>query len=185
VPDAVDTWLYLQYHGPVVLSSEVATLADRFRPSEPDGLLEALQQVMRHIHGNFEYQPEVTTVHSSIEDVLTLRRGVCQDFSHLMIAICRAMDVPTRYVSGYILNSPDRAARGSGASHAWCEAYVPGYGWRGFDPTNNVLAANGHVKVGTGRDYSDVPPTCGIHRGLAAERIEIAVQTVRLDTPEP
>jgi len=95
-----------------------------------------------------------------------LRKGVCQDFAHMMIAVCRAMGVPARYVSGYILSRPERSARGGGASHAWCEALVAGHGWRGFDPTNDVLAADAHVKVAIGRDYHDVPPTRGCTAGL-------------------
>jgi len=136
-----------------------------------------VQGVMRYIHDSFEYQAEVTTVTSTVADVLAVRKGVCQDFAHLMLAICRGMGVPARYISGYIYSSPKHAARGDTASHAWCEAFIPGYGWRGFDPTNDVLAADSHVKVGQGRSYHDVPPTRGVYRGQAEERIEVRVET--------
>jgi transglutaminase-like putative cysteine protease len=138
---------------------------------------------MRHIRETFTYEQEVTTVTSTVGDLLELGRGVCQDFAHLMIAVCRAMNVPARYVSGYILGDPSRPSRGSAASHAWCEAFVPGYGWRGFDPTNNLLAADEHVKVGIGRGYPDVPPTRGTYRGAAEKRIEVEVTTRTVEGP--
>jgi transglutaminase-like putative cysteine protease len=161
----------------------VMRLAEGFRPADPEQVLSALQDLMHVINQGFTYQAEVTTVSSTVADFLALGRGVCQDFAHLMIAACRALGIPARYVSGYILSSPERATRGSGASHAWCEALVPGYGWRGFDPTNDVLAADAHVKVAIGRNYHDVPPTRGMYRGLAGEQITVAVQTLRVDAP--
>lgn len=182
-PDAVDTWLYRQFGGPVLALEEISRLAEGFRPAEPDQALPALQDLMHTIHQNFAYQAEVTTVSSTVADFLTLGKGVCQDFAHLMIAACRTLDIPARYVSGYILSSRERATRGGGASHAWCEALIPGYGWRGFDPTNDLLAADAHVKVAMGRNYHDVPPTRGIYRGLAGEHITVAVQTLRVDAP--
>lgn len=176
-PDPVESWPYLQFDGLVCRNAEVDALADRFRPSGEEAALEAVQGVMRYIHDNFEYQAEVTTVTSTVADVLAVRKGVCQDFAHLLLAICRGMGVPARYISGYIYSSPEHAARGDAASHAWCEALIPGYGWRGFDPTNDVLAAGSHVKVGQGRSYHDVPPTRGVYRGQAEERIEVRVET--------
>jgi transglutaminase-like putative cysteine protease len=177
-PDAVDTWPFLQFGGPVMRIAEVEALASRFQPAGPAQVRDALGDLMHHIHQTFEYQPEVTTVTSTVADLLTLGKGVCQDFAHLMIAVCRAMGIPARYVSGYILSGPERAARGAAASHAWCEALVPGYGWRGYDPTNDLLAADSHIKVGLGRSYRDVPPTRGIYRGTAEEHIAVAVETV-------
>lgn len=184
VPDMVETWPYLQFGGPVCASAEVASLAARFRPAEEGAVFEALRALMHFIHERFEYQPEVTTVTSTVDDLLVLGKGVCQDFAHLMIAVSRGMGIPARYVSGYIFSRPDRATRGDGASHAWCEALVPGYGWRGFDPTNDVLAAESHVKVGQGRHYQDVPPTRGIYRGVASEHIEVRVETAAAEEGE-
>ena len=180
-PDEVDLWLFRQAGGPVTLTPAVRALAERFRPAGPDRTLPALQDLMLFIYDGFSYEAAVTTVSSTVADLLALRRGVCQDFAHLMIAVCRAMGIPARYVSGYILSRPERAARGSGASHAWCEALVPGFGWRGFDPTNAVLAAGGHVKVAIGRDYRDVPPTRGVYRGIAREQMTVSVETLVAD----
>ena len=175
--DPVEAWPFLQFGGPVLDTPELRTLAEQCGTPRSDALIEWLQQVMRIIHETFTYEAEVTTVRSTVADLLALRRGVCQDFAHLMIALCRVHRVPARYVSGYIFTDSSHAARGGGASHAWCEAYLPGFGWRGFDPTNAVLAAESHVKVGQGRSYQDVPPTHGIYRGLAEERIEVQVRT--------
>jgi transglutaminase-like putative cysteine protease len=94
------------------------------------------------------------------------RQGVCQDFTHIMIALVRQLRIPCRYVSGYLYhrsNGPDRSAED--AMHAWVEAYLPGLGWVGFDPTNNVPTGDRHIRVAVGRDYADVPPTRGCSRG--------------------
>jgi transglutaminase-like putative cysteine protease len=175
--DSVDAWPYLQFHGPVDCVGAVDELADRFRVSDERDSMQCLVALMSEIHDTFEYEPAVTTVKSTVSDVLLLKKGVCQDFAHVMIAACRAMRMPARYASGYIFNDPGSKARGVGASHAWCEVFVPDLGWRGFDPTNKLVASEGHVKVAVGRDYTDVPPTRGIHRGLAEEHIDVQVST--------
>lgn len=180
--DEVDAWPFLQFGGPVLCLPGITSLAARFHPAGPENTMEALGGLMSYIRETFVYAQAVTTVTSTVEDLLDLGRGVCQDFAHLMIAVCRAMHIPARYVSGYILEDPLLAFRGSAASHAWCEAFVPGYGWRGFDPTNNLLAADRHVKVGIGRAYSDVPPTRGTYRGTAEKQIAVEVVTRTVDS---
>jgi transglutaminase-like putative cysteine protease len=182
VPDAVQTWPYLQFGGPVLQTVEVLALAEQFRPHEPEQVWDTLRALMHYIHETFIYEKEVTTVTSTVEDLLAVGKGVCQDFAHLMIAVCRAMNLPARYVSGYIVSRPDRDTRGSAASHAWCEALVPGIGWRGFDPTNDLLATDGHVKVGIGRNYHDVPPTRGTYRGAARKEMRVEVETTIIDS---
>jgi transglutaminase-like putative cysteine protease len=110
-----------------------------------------------------------------VDDILEQGKGVCQDFTHLMIAVLRSFGVPTRYVSGYI----HRANRDS-QSHAWCEAWLPGLGWVGVDPTNDCLVAEHFIKVAVGRDFTDVPPNKGVYRGRAQEQIEVRVETREL-----
>ena len=104
---------------------------------------------------------------------------MCQDFAHLLIGLCRALQIPARYVSGYIvtLGARWRPSRGGGASHAWVEAFTPSHGWRGFDPTNNLLANDRYIKIAIGRDYHDVPPTRGTYRGAAVGNLGVAVST--------
>src|ERR1700743_257072 len=137
--------------------------------------LSALKTLMRAIYDSFEYESGVTQVHSPIEHALMERRGVCQDFSHIMIAVARLWGIPARYVSGYMYHGGSSARSGTDATHAWVEAWLPGLGWVGFDPTNNVMAAERHVRGAGGRDYADVPPTRGTFKGQADSELSIAV----------
>ncbi|MGL4553254.1 MAG: transglutaminase-like domain-containing protein, partial [Gemmataceae bacterium] len=133
-------------------------------------------RVCRYIHQNFTYSRHATLASSPIDDVLTHGKGVCQDFTHLMLAILRTFGVPARYVSGYIHREGKESQ-----SHAWCEAWLPDQGWVGVDPTNDSLVGEPFVKVAIGRDFSDVPPNKGIYRGPAQESIQVRVETRRLD----
>ena len=138
--------------------------------------LVVLRRVMSEIYARFEYKPQSTRVDSPIDVALEARRGVCQDFAHIFIALMRPLGIPTRYVSGYLfrdLATSDRPAEG--ASHAWAESFVPGIGWVGFDPTNNLVVEDHHIRVAVGRDYADVPPTRGVYKGATAVRNELAV----------
>jgi transglutaminase-like putative cysteine protease len=115
-------------------------------------------------------------VDSPIDDALQARRGVCQDFAHIFLALARRLGVPARYVSGYLYHDADRVDRsGDGATHAWAEVLLPGLGWTGFDPTNNLIAGERHIRVAIGRDYGDVPPTRGVFKGASHVRTELAV----------
>ena len=115
-----------------------------------------------------------------------LRRGVCQDFAHIMIALVRQLKIPCRYVSGYLYHedkSRDRSP--AGATHAWVEAYLGELGWVAFDPTNNLEGCDRHVRVAVGRDYSDVPPTRGVYKGEAESELSVVVTVLPVDAPEP
>ena len=154
---------------------EVAALAEPFRDLEP---FDAVRGMSEMIYRRFEYQPGVTDVTTSVAEVVAGGRGVCQDFAHLLIGLCRALEIPARYVSGYIVTSESGAPdRGGGASHAWAEASTPSHGWRGFDPTNNLVANDRYIKIAVGRDYHDVPPTRGTYRGAAVGHLDVAVST--------
>ena len=130
---------------------------------------------MRAIYDSFEYEAGITEVHSPIEHALIGRRGVCQDFSHIMIAVARQWGVPTRYVSGYMFHRGNSDRSEADATHAWVEAWLPSLGWVGFDPTNNVVAAERHVRAAVGRDYADVPPTRGVFKGEASTKLTVSV----------
>jgi transglutaminase-like putative cysteine protease len=97
-----------------------------------------------------------------------------------MLAMCRALKIPALYVSGYLYNGPRDRLRGAQASHAWCEVFVPGVGWRGLDPTNDQLADERYVKLAVGRDYADVAPVRGSYRGTADQRLEVEVEVRRV-----
>ncbi len=146
--------------------------------------LTALRNLNTVIYRNFEYEPGVTEVHSPIEHALSEGRGVCQDFAHIMIAIARSWRIPTRYVSGYLYHRRhDRDRSASDASHAWVEAYLPSFGWIGFDPTNNMMPGERHIRVAVGRDYADVPPTRGTFKGDAGNELAVAVTVEPTSAP--
>ncbi len=161
----------------VRVSDEVADYA---RPSFPPGrpVLACLLELMHRIHRDFTYDAEATTISTPLTQVLAERRGVCQDFAHLAIACIRAMGLPARYVSGYLLTRPPpgrKKLRGSDASHAWPSAYVPGSGWIDFDPTNDCLVGTDHVTLGWGRDYDDVCPLSGVVLGGGEQVLDVGV----------
>jgi transglutaminase-like putative cysteine protease len=138
--------------------------------------LTTLRRLNSNMFERFEYKPQSTSVDSPIDDALRSRQGVCQDFAHVMIGLVRSLGVPCRYVSGYLFRdaaSSDRSP--DGATHAWVETFLPELGWVGFDPTNNLLAGERHVRVAIGRDYADVPPTRGVYKGSTAVKSELAV----------
>jgi transglutaminase-like putative cysteine protease len=139
-----------------------------------DDPLETLRRVMAAIHNTLDYRPKTTRVDSPIDDALTARGGVCQDFTHIFLALARSIGIPARYVSGYLFHGQgDRSV--DGATHAWAEVLLPYCGWVGLDPTNNCPVGERHIRVAVGRDYADVPPTRGVFRGTTAVRSELGV----------
>ncbi len=127
-----------------------------------------------HINRAIRYDADATSVRSTVVEALEGRAGVCQDYAHIMIALLRAQGIPARYVSGYIFRGESQVL-GAEASHAWCEAYLPPYGWVGFDPTNDRLINDHFVKVAIGRDYRDVSPVRGIYRGSRHAEMSVNV----------
>jgi transglutaminase-like putative cysteine protease len=127
-----------------------------------------------YLHRNFSYRPGVTDVRTTVANVIAARAGVCQDFAHVLIALARSRGIPARYASGYIFRGL-AGTLGADASHAWAEAYLPPFGWVGFDPTNERLVDDGFVLVALGRDYGDVSPTRGLYRGAEAATLSVAV----------
>jgi transglutaminase-like putative cysteine protease len=147
--------------------------------------LSTLRRLMTEMYARFEYSPQTTRVDSRIDEALRARRGVCQDFSHIFIALARHLGIPTRYVSGYLFRDESGSDRSSdGATHAWAEALIPEAGWVGFDPTNDTVAGERHIRVALGRDYADVPPTRGVYKGISAVRSDLAV-AVRIGPVAP
>ena len=153
--------------------------------TKPEGdPLTALKKLNTVIYGAFDYEVGVTQVHSPIEQALEAGRGVCQDFTHIMIAAARRWGVPARYVSGYLYHSRRGKDRSSDdASHAWVEAYMPSLGWVGFDPTNNIMAGERHIRAAVGRDYADVPPTRGTFKGDVESELGVSVAVEPTSAP--
>jgi transglutaminase-like putative cysteine protease len=148
--------------------------------------LELLLEITQSIHEKFAYVPNSTMVDSPIDDALAERKGVCQDFAHIMIALVRKLRIPCRYVSGYLFHADGSTTRSAeGASHAWVEALLPGLGWTEFDPTNNMLSGDRHIRVAVGRDYAEVPPTRGVFKGGAESELSVSVTVGISDAPAP
>jgi transglutaminase-like putative cysteine protease len=172
----LQVWDFLKFRGPVRPSPRLRPVLDALRPRPGMGVTELVSQVAHYIRSRFEYARDVTLASSPINDLLEHGKGVCQDFTHLMIAVLRSFEVPARYVSGYI-HRPNKESQ----SHAWCEAWVPDLGWLGIDPTNDRLVDDHFIKVAIGRDFTDVPPNRGIYRGRATESIFVRVETRALE----
>lgn len=187
-------------HGdlPQVSLSEVREETDRkiflFRLSDPEritrqdtiqGILNELQvwqqpvpEIARlccdYVFQNFKYQKGITTVETTIDHLLENRQGVCQDFAHVLLQMLRTIGIPSRYVSGYICPNKN-GLRGAGATHAWIEYWLTGYGWVGIDPTNNIIVKSNHIKLATGRNFSDCTPVKGMFKGIAKQSLSIYV----------
>lgn len=160
-------------------SPELQELAEEIGVVERDGRspLAFLQDVVSGVYRSFSYVKKSTAVNSPIEHALKSRQGVCQDFAHIMITLVRNANIPCRYVSGYLYHSGENSDRSSdGATHAWVEAVLPGLGWVGFDPTNNILVGERHIRTAVGRDYADVPPTMGTMKGKAETELQVRVR---------
>jgi transglutaminase-like putative cysteine protease len=189
---------YVEYLSPtkrVPLLPEIDPFVDKALAEAQPGPASFPMAVMGMMHREFTYMPGSTTVDSPLERVIETKQGVCQDFTHLMLAICRRHGIPARYVSGYLytagsdakLATPQRdsleeAAKypsldltGGDATHAWVECLLPNNGWYGFDPTNNLVTTDAYIKVHNGRDYDDVSPLRGVYRGSSESTLEVAV----------
>ena len=151
---------------------------DCFPPGRP--LLECAQALTTKLHTELKYAPGATTIATPVTEVLEIRRGVCQDFAHLMIACLRSRGLAARYVSGYV-----RSLVGSAASHAWVAVYVPPFDWLELDPTNDTLVGTDHIAVAWGRDFGDVSPLRGIILGGGRHNLAVDVKVEQLNAPEP
>jgi transglutaminase-like putative cysteine protease len=152
--------------------------------SLPNGVTNLWTDMLKmghHVYESFSYVPSITTVNTRPSEVLQLRKGVCQDFAHVLLGMCRSVGVPARYVSGYFYN-PDRKPGEIEASHAWVEVFLPGYGWKGFDPTHNRVPDTRYVKLAVGRDYGDIRPISGTFRGRGTREMSVEVH-VRREMP--
>jgi transglutaminase-like putative cysteine protease len=136
---------------------------------------QAVQSISRFVHAHLKYVSRSTSVHTHMQEVLAQRQGVCQDFAHVTLGLCRAVKIPALYVSGYL------ATEAASATHAWVEAFLPEIGWRGFDPTHNCQIDESYLKIAVGRDYADVAPVSGHYKGTQQRQMDVNLQ-IRTDT---
>ncbi len=142
---------------------------------------EVALRLMERIHSDFVFDPTATTVSTPVLEVLKKRRGVCQDFAHLMISCLRSVGIPARYNSGYIQTAPPPGKarlEGADASHAWVGVYCPENGWLDLDPTNNKVADEQFITIGWGRDYEDISPVAGVMLGGGKHRVRAEVDMI-------
>ena len=143
---------------------------------------EAVLATAQWVHNELRYVPGTTGVHSSGLDALAESNGVCQDFAHVMLAMCRSQGIPARYASGYFFNE-NRQSDEIEASHAWVEIFLPGYGWKGYDPTHCRLVDTRYIKLAVGRDYADIRPVNGTFRGRGTLSMTVEVRITREPSP--
>ena len=137
-------------------------------------VIEIAQSCNQYIFDNFTYTKGITNIETTIDEILELKKGVCQDFAHVLLQLLRTAGIPSRYVSGYICPN-ESGLRGEGATHAWIEIYTPSQGWLGLDPTNNIWTMDNHVKLAVGRNFYDCTPIKGTFKGLARQTLSVCV----------
>lgn len=136
--------------------------------------LESIKNCSEYIFTQFKYVKGITNIETTVDEILEFRSGVCQDFAHVLLQLLRSINIPSRYVSGYICPNKN-GMRGEGATHAWVEAYIPKLGWIGVDPTNNCFANEHHIKLAHGRDFKDCSPIKGTFKGPANHDLMVYV----------
>lgn len=141
---------------------------------ESKSIIEIAQQCNNYVFENFTYTKGITNIETTVDEILTLKKGVCQDFAHILLQLLRTAGIPSRYVSGYICPN-ESGLRGEGATHAWVEIYTPKQGWIGLDPTNNIWTMDNHVRLSVGRNFTDCTPIKGTFKGLARQTLSVCV----------
>lgn len=157
-----------------------------FDPGKP--IVECLIDLTTRIHRDFKFDTRATHVNTPLADVLRLKRGVCQDFSHLAVGCLRSLGLAARYTSGYLRTTPPPGKPrlvGADASHAWCSCWCGPLGWVDFDPTNNCLVSDSYVTIAWGRDYDDVCPIQGVFVGTGEHRIGVSVDVAPQSASSP
>lgn len=144
----------------------------------------AVNDLNEYVYKNFKYIKGVTNVETTLDEIWKLKAGVCQDFAHILLVMLRLINIPARYVSGYVCPRNSHL-RGEGATHAWVEAFIPFYGWLGFDPTNNCVVNDLHVRLAVGKNFTDCSPVKGTYRGMSAHTLEVGVSVSYEDGISP
>lgn len=157
----------------VELKEQISVLVSEFYTADIP-VATIVEKCGDYIFNQFNYIKGITTIETTVEEILEHRSGVCQDFAHVMLEMLRSLGIPSRYVSGYICPNKN-GMRGEGATHAWIEAWIPGNGWVGYDPTNNVWVTNHHVKLAVGRNFNDCSPVKGTFKGPARQSLSVYV----------
>ena len=170
-------WFYDELHESqyVVFGPELRKFAVEVGDPGADDLVAWYLHAGATIKNKFTYNKDATSVKTTIDESIRERAGVCQDYAHILVALCRFYGIPARYVSGYVYSGQEGSVLGAEASHAWCEAYLGHHGWVGYDPTNDTLIDDRFARIAVGRDYRDVSPVRGIYKGVSRSSMSVNV----------
>jgi transglutaminase-like putative cysteine protease len=170
-------WLYDELHESqyVVFGPQLKAFAAEVGDPGRDDLVAWYLHAGTSIKQKFTYDTEATSVQTTIDESIRARAGVCQDYAHILVGLCRYYGIPARYVSGYIFSGQEGSVLGADASHAWCEAYLGPHGWIGYDPTNDTLIDDRFARIAVGRDYRDVSPVRGVYKGASRSSMSVNV----------
>ena len=165
--------LRLCYPETILKQNEIEDILTKINPNNKP-IVEIAQLCNQYIFNNFTYTKGITNIETTIDEILKIKKGVCQDFALVLLQLLRTIGIPSRYVSGYICPN-ESGLRGEGATHAWVEIYTPNQGWLGLDPTNNIWTMDNHVKLAVGRNFHDCTPIKGTFKGLARQTLSVCV----------
>jgi transglutaminase-like putative cysteine protease len=175
--DPAVPWLFDELHESmyVVFGPELRAFAAEVGDPGDGDLVAWFLHAGETIKRRLAYNKEATSVTTTVDESIALGAGVCQDFAHVLIALCRFFAIPARYVSGYLYTGQEGAVLGAEASHAWVEIYLGPHGWVGYDPTNACLIDDRFAKIAVGRDYRDVSPIRGVYKGASRSTMSVNV----------
>jgi transglutaminase-like putative cysteine protease len=179
---------YIEYLGATphtAWEGDIQSAATRIAAVTGDDVVGIVLALHRFVHTSLSYTPGATYIGVDVNDVLAKGQGVCQDYAHLAVSLCRSADIPARYVSGYFFAASERTGEEVEGdevivqTHAWFEAAIPGWGWLALDPTNALQVGQRHIAIGCGRDYDDVPPVRGVYTGGGRPNTDASVEIRR------
>ena len=165
--------LRLSYPETIQKQNKINTILKKIDCSDKP-IIEIAQKCNQYIYENFTYTKGITNIETTVDEILAMKKGVCQDFAHVLLQLLRTVGIPSRYVSGYICPN-ESGLRGEGATHAWVEIYTPTQGWLGLDPTNNIWTMDNHIRLSVGKNFYDCTPVKGTFKGLARQTLSVSV----------
>ncbi|MBA0882306.1 transglutaminase family protein [Flavobacterium undicola] len=165
--------LRLRYPESIKKQDEINTILKEIDCTNKS-IIDIAYQCSQYIYTNFTYTKGITNIETTVDEILGHRKGVCQDFAHVLLQLLRTAGIPSRYVSGYICPN-ESGLRGEGATHAWVEIYTPKQGWLGIDPTNNIWTMDNHVKLSVGINFNDCTPVKGTFKGISKQTLSVCV----------
>ena len=165
--------LRLSYPETIQKQNKINTILKKIDCSDIP-IIEIAQKCNQYIYENFTYTKGITNIETTVDEILAMKKGVCQDFAHVLLQLLRTVGIPSRYVSGYICPN-ESGLRGEGATHAWVEIYTPTQGWLGLDPTNNIWTMDNHIRLSVGKNFYDCTPVKGTFKGLARQTLSVSV----------